>query len=195
MKALNLKTRNNMHTLKHQAGMTLTESLLVLAVGALVAVLAYGGYKMAVGNVNEQAAVDSSARMLSAIKKSFGSSGNYTTSVTTENLSKSGIVPTEFKIVGTEVVAPWGTGSSKITIAGTGTAAAPVNTVPVTFTNVPTNICLSLMAGIEGFTESMTVAPAGGGTADTVKATGGKFDSGLAAAKCGADATIVATIK
>lgn len=197
MKALNINTRNKLNTLKQQAGMTLTESLLVLAVGALVAVLAYGGYKMAVGGVNEQAAVDSSARMLSAIKKAFGSSGNYTTDVTTLNLAKSGIVPAEFKtdITGTGTITPpWGAGST-VTIAGTGTSAAPVATVPVTFAAVPQNVCLALMAGIEGFTDSMTATPAGGSAA-TVKATGQTFNSGLAAAQCGAaSTTIVATIK
>lgn len=185
----------NFSTLKKQAGMTLTESLLVLAVGALVAVLAYGGYKMAVGNVNQAASVDSAARLMSAIKKSFGASGNYTTNVTTANLAKSGIVPAEFITDATAgtVKAPWGT-TSMVTILGTGTAAAPKNTVPVTFTNVPVDICLSLLAGIEGFTESMTAGPAGGAQTD-VKTAGTTFDSGLAAAQCGAVADIVATIK
>ena len=179
-------------TIKKQAGMTLTESLLVLAVGALVAVLAYGGYKLAVGNVKQASAVDSAARMLSAIKKSFGSSGNYSVNVTTANLAKSGIVPTEFTVdagAGT-VIAPWAA-DANVTI--TTPPAAGSQTLAVNFTNVPTDVCLSLMAGIEGFTESMKAGPAGSLVA--VKAAGGKFDSGSAAAQCGAVATVEATIK
>ncbi|MBI1891892.1 MAG: prepilin-type N-terminal cleavage/methylation domain-containing protein [Burkholderiales bacterium] len=187
-------------TRKTQAGMTLTESLLVLAVGALVAVLAYGGYKVASGNVSEKSAVESTARLLTSIKKAFGGSGNYTTNVTTANLAKSGIVPTDFKsdtAAGT-VAAPWGTGTSMVTIAGTGTAAVPVNTVPVTLTNVPASICLAIMSGVEGLAEGIKAGPAATiPPTNVIKTPGsaGSYDAGAAAAQCGADAAIEITLK
>lgn len=178
------------HSLKKQAGLTLTESLLVLAVAALVAVLAYAGYKMANSNVKQAAAVDSAARMLSAIKKSFGASGNYpAASVTTANLGKSGIVPSEFTVAAdfSSITAPWATDST-VTLAGNTTTAT------VTFIKVPTSVCLDLMAGIEGFTDSMQAGATGGALAD-VKTSTTKFDPGTAASKCGAAADIAAVIK
>lgn len=171
-------------THKKQTGLTLVESLLVLAVAALVAVLAYGGYKMANQGVKSQSGVESTVRLLTSIKKTFGSSGDYT-GITGDLVKSSGVVPSDFDTSGTNFKAPFG---SAVTIA----SAASNKMAAVTFAAVPADICMDLVSGIEGMTEVLTV----GG--DTVKdlGAGTKFTASVAAAKCGlGTSAVVASVK
>lgn len=171
-------------TLKQQRGLTLTESLLVLAVAALVAVLAYGGYKMANANVKSMSSVNSTVRLLTAIKKTFGSNSDYT-GITHTLVAQSGIVPTDFASNSATgvITAPYG---ATVTIAADGTDKTRAL---VTFTSVPSDVCMDLAAGIEGMTDTLSI----GGTA--VKSSTTPYSATGAAAKCGAAAIFVAGVK
>lgn len=172
-------------TQKKQSGLTLVESLLVLAVAALVAVLAYGGYKMANLGVKSQSGVESTVRLLTSIKKTFGSSGDYT-GITGAVVKSSGVVPSDFDI-STGFKAPYG---SAVSIA----SAASNKMAAVTFAAVPADICMDLVSGIEGMTEVLTV---GGDTAKDLTADPQvKYKASVAAAKCGAGTSdVVASVK
>lgn len=175
MKSLTMKTRNNMNTLKRQAGMTLTESLLVLSVGALVAVLAYGGYKMATSDVKTQSQSKATVQLVGKIKQVFGSAANYGTAgaslYTTVKNAK--IAPADFKDNGTAFVNAWG---------GTVVPAVGSNNAQftITFQGVPSEGCIEFLNGINSAAVALTM----GGT--SVKTATGDFDTTAAATQCAA---------
>lgn len=173
-------------TQKKQSGLTLVESLLVLAVAALVAVLAYGGYKMANSGVKSQSNVESSVRLLTAIKKTFGSSGNYK-DITHAKVNTSGIVPSDFDTATSgKIKAPWG-GEVEVS------SADPYTNAVVKFTAVPSEICMDLAGGIEGMVEKLVIGAATPKdmTANTPK----KYTPSDAAGVCNATVAFEATLK
>lgn len=176
-------------TLKKQAGMTLTESLLVLAVGALVAVLAYGGYKMATSQVSSQSQIEGTVQLVAGIKRVFGTGNSYS-DVNVANVINSKIVPPAFKTTGTASIDhAWG---GTITPAvGNQAGATPTSQFKLTITAVPTDNCVDFVAGISnmgGMVNSIWVGGTAAGTND-VKPAGGAYSASTAATRCAAAAT------
>lgn len=164
-------------SLKKQTGMTLTESLLVLAVGALIAVLAYGAYRMASSDVKVQSQVQGITQMVGKIKQVFGTGTDYN-NVTIANVINARIVPADFKVNGTTAINnAW---------AGTITPAVGTNTAQftLTITNVPAEGCMEFLSGISSSATVLTVG--GTAAANTVKAAGGNYDAAVASTRCSA---------
>lgn len=168
---------------KQQAGMTLTESLLVLSVGALVAVLAYGGYRMATSDVQVQSQTKGVVQLVGKIKQTFGTAADYS-GVTLANVINARIVPADFKVNGvTSIDTAWG---GTITPAvGSEAGAVPVTSFKLTIVNVPAEGCVDFLSGISSAANSLWVAGTTAGTND-VKPTGGDFNAGRAATRCAA---------
>lgn len=176
MKALNTNTRNKLNTLKQQAGMTLTESLLVLSVGALVAVLAYGGYKMATSDVKVQSQAKGTVQLVGKIKQVFGTSASYGATAgasmyTTVKNAK--ILPADFKDNGTAFVNAWG--GTVIPAVGDPNTAQ----FTITINGVPAEGCIEFLNGINSAASGGLTM---GGT--SVKTAAGEFNTGAAATQC-----------
>ena len=188
MKALKMKTRNNMNILKRQAGMTLTESLLVLSVGALVAVLAYGGYRMATSDVKVQSQTKGVVQLVGKIKQVFSSATDYS-GVTLTNVINSRIVPTDFKVNGTTSIDnAWG---GNITPAvGNQAGGTPLTSFKLTISNIPSEGCVDFLSGIASSANSLWMNGTTAGTHD-VKPAGGVFNAGTAATQCANGGTAI----
>lgn len=173
-------------TFKSQAGMTLTESLLVLGVGALVAVLAYGGYKMATSDVKVQSQVNGTVQLIGKIKQLYSSAANYN-GLTTAVVVNSKIVPSDFKTVNTS-------GSEAINNAWGGTVAvAPANSdtqFTLTISSVPQQGCIEFLSGIAG--TALTLTKNGTAAANTIVASGA-FDATKAATQCATAGDVILT--
>lgn len=163
-----------------QAGMTLTESLLVLGVGAAVAVLAYGGYKMAIGQTNASSQVRGITQLVAGIQRVFGVSGNFST-VTAANVVNSRIVPTDLRSVGTSISTVWG---GAIT-PGVGNQAGntPVTNFKLTIAGVPKDACVDFLSGISGAASTLWVNGTTAGTNDAKDSTG-TYHPDRAATQC-----------
>lgn len=167
---------------KTQAGMTLTESLLVLSVGALVAVLAYGGYKMATDDVKSQSQAKATVQLVGKIKQTFGTAPNYN-DVTVNNVVNARLVPADFKTTATPtIVNAWGGNVTPAVVTG--------NTAQfqLTITSVPSDGCVEFLSGISSAALSLTM---GTGASNAVKAAGGQFNTANAATQCNAGGDIV----
>ena len=191
----------NFSTLKKQAGMTLTESLLVLAVGALVAVLAYGGYRMATTQVNSSSQVKGLVQMVGGIKRIFNASGNYN-GITTPIVVNAGIVPDDFRkttgATGT-ITNSWG---GTITVAPTKlAAAAPIPAYgtadnqgfAIVINGIPADSCMDIVTGVAS-AANVIQGGAAGAAATNAKALNGTVDIAAANTGCiagGTAATVV----
>ncbi|NEX63364.1 prepilin-type N-terminal cleavage/methylation domain-containing protein [Noviherbaspirillum galbum] len=102
-----MKVRSNQKMLgltNKNKGMTLPETLLVLAVGAAVAVVGYAGYKTATGDVGGAALAQDTVTMIAKIKQTWGSTGNFT-SLSAANLNNAGLLSnSSYKYDGTNIV-------------------------------------------------------------------------------------------
>lgn len=183
MKALNINTRNKLNTLKQQAGMTLTESLLVLSVGALVAVLAYGGYKMATSDVKVQSQTKGVVQLVGKIKQVFSSAADYS-GVTLANVINAKVVPADFKVDGTTAINN-GWGGTIVPAVGAQGAATPVTSFKLTISNIPAEGCIDFLSGIASAATSLWMGGTTAGTHD-VKPVGGAFNAATAATRCAA---------
>lgn len=168
---------------RKQAGMTLTESLLVLGVAAMVAVLAYGGYKMATSSVSTSSQVNGTIQLVGGIKRIFGTGADYST-VNVANVINSQIVPADFKKSGTtDIYNGWG---GNITPAvGDQAGATPTSVFKLTIAGVPVANCIELVAGIASAAQSLWVGGTTAGTHDVKPATG-SFMPDRAATQCAA---------
>jgi len=167
-----------------QAGMTLTESLLVLGIGAAVAVLAYGGYKMATGMVSASSQVRGITQLAAGIQRVFGVAGNYA-DVSAANVINSRIVPSDFKVGGGVITHAWG--NSVVPQPGNQVGAGTTQ-FRITINGVPQNVCVDFLSGISS---AATTLWAGGTTAGThdVKDSTGTYYPARAATQCGSSAT------
>lgn len=179
---------------KSQSGMTLTESLLVLSVGALVAVLAYGGYRMATSDVKTQSQTKGIVQMVGKIKQTFGTAANYA-GVTVANIINAKIVPADFKTTGTTSIDnAWG--GTVTPAAGNETATATNASFRIVITNIPAEGCVDFLSGLSSSANSLWMgAVVGSVTAGThdVKPLGGAFDAARAATQCAASTGTGAT--
>lgn len=89
-----LTTKMMVPSIRNQSGMTLIESLLVLAVGAAVAVIAYSGYRVADSDVNAATVSQDTVAMIGKIKQTWA--GSYAT-VTPPGLNNAGVISGSFK--------------------------------------------------------------------------------------------------
>lgn len=173
MKLLNYK---NIIARKQQAGMTLTEALLVLTIGALVAVLAYGGYRMATNDVKTQSQVNGIITLSGKIKQVFSTGADYST-VTAANVINAGLVPPDFRAAGGTINNSWGGTVTPTAVAGNAARYQIVITV------VPVDGCMDFLAGISN---SGLILDLDGVSA---KAIGGQFTPSTALATACALAT------
>lgn len=162
---------------RKQAGMTLTESLLVLAVGALIAVLAYGAYRMATSDVKVQSQVQGTVQLVGKIKQIYSSAANYGTASASLNqaVNDAKIVPSDFKGSGATITNAWG-GAVNVAVGATNTQFT------VTFVGVPQEGCIEFVTGIASAATTLVV---GTGASKDVKTATAAFDPALAAAACG----------
>lgn len=139
--------------LRNQRGMTLTETLMVLAVSAMVSVLAYGGYRAASGDVETNSMITSTTQLVSNVKKLWGPVSVYD-GLDNANVIKAGLVPQDFKVDTTnnKIYAFWG---SEVTIAVDDTDATLFN---LKATNVPKEICTTYISGLQGLALKIDVA-------------------------------------
>lgn len=173
-------------SLKKQTGMTLTESLLVLAVGALIAVLAYGAYRMASSDVKVQSQVNGTVQLVGKIKQIYASAGNYGTakSEITSSIAAAKIVPSDFKTDGTTISNSWG-GTVKVYAGATNTQFL------VEITNVPSEGgCLEFLSGISSAANTLNMGGLVGGgglaTGSPIKTVSG-YDASAASTACSAN--------
>lgn len=127
---------------RRQKGMTLTETLLALGVTAMVAVLAYGGYKMATGDVSTSSMTNGVTQSVSKVKQIWGPMGSYT-GVSNDNLNKSGGVPKDFKVSGTTILNSWG---GNVVFSPGATASEFL----VGIQGIPTAECAKFLSSVEG---------------------------------------------
>lgn len=190
MKALKFNAINSLNMHKRQAGMTLTESLLVLAVGALVAVLAYGGYQMATSTVGASSQIKGTVQMIAGLKRIYGSAGNYSGITTTVAVS-SGVVPTDFRTTASSITNAWG---GAVTITPTTVAgAAPLPAFGaaanqgfyIRVDGIPAANCMDYVTGVGSAATVIQVGTAAA-AASTAKAANAPVDVATASAGCAA---------
>jgi prepilin-type N-terminal cleavage/methylation domain-containing protein len=167
--------------LKKQSGMTLTESLLVLGVGALVAVLAYGGYKMATENVKSGSQINGTIQLVGSIKRVFGPGSTYTP-VTLANVVNANIVPSDFRADSTpSITNSWG--GNIVPAVGNQAGTTPTSQFKLTISGVSKESCMDFVAGIASSATSLWVNGTTAGTHD-VKPIGGAYDATRASVQC-----------
>lgn len=172
-----------------QAGITLIEALLVLAIAAALAVAGYQVYKSGSEDVKAQANASGAVELVIGIQRLFSQSADYA-GVTTAAIATSGVAPKSFKTTATTITNGWG---GAVTVApGTGYAATPVTNFATTIAGVPSVACVELVTTLANSATELSVLPAGGTlTAATHKvlATGGTLDAVKLGGLCGTAAT------
>lgn len=182
----NIEARQGVRSKFRQAGMTLTESLLVLGIGAAVAVLAYGGYKMATGMVSASSQVRGVTQLAAGINRIYGVTANYST-LNNTNVVSSKIVPSDFKVNGTNITTAWG---GAITVGPGNQAGATPNTMfKITINSVPTDNCVDFVSGIASAATTLWVNGTTVGTHD-VKDSSGTYYPDRAATQCAASSAV-----
>lgn len=183
------RTRSNaIHGMK-QAGLSLVESLLVLAVIALILIGAYQGYKAATGEVKGNNMIKSTVVLSGNITRLYSQSGNYT-GLNNSVMADSALVPDGLRVdLATDnITNAWG---GAVTIgpgqATTGGVTAPGGTASNTFyhvayTGVEAVDCANFVNGISG--SAVAVGVLNGGTSTTVKPLGGVSTPALIATAC-----------
>lgn len=178
MKSLHFNTRNN------QSGMTLTEALLVLSVGALVAVLAYGGYKMATNDVKTQSQVNGTIAFAGKLKQVYSTGADYT-GVTLANVIAAKLVPADFKVNAgaTAITDSWG--GDVIPDGSAGTSFF------IRIKSVPSEGCIEYLSGIASAGTSLGFGASGVSATlvpgNTIKSSTVPYNAGLAATLCAAN--------
>lgn len=81
---------------KRQRGVTLTETLLVLALAAVLAAAAYRAYATASNDTKTSELGNGTMALIGKVKQVWGADGNYTT-LTPETLDRSGVLPAQFR--------------------------------------------------------------------------------------------------
>lgn len=128
---------------RQDRGLSLTETLLVLGVIALVAVIAYAGYNAATGSVKAGGDAQALVQLAGNINKTFATAADYN-GVTVANLINAGLVPKAFKTRGiTNIIHSNG---SDITV---GFAPAANSTqYAIAYSNVPADQCMEVAQSV-----------------------------------------------
>lgn len=172
-----------------QKGSTLTETILAIGVGAFLAALAYGGYKMATGQVSAGSQSRSTITLIGGIKRIFGMGTDYST-VNTANVINSQLVPNDFKVNGTsDIYNAWG--GTIVPAVGNQAGGTPVTSFKLTVSNVPKEQCIDYVSGVSSAAGAIWVGGTTAGTHDA-KPMGAAFIPDRAATQCAAaDTTTV----
>lgn len=176
-----------------QAGMTLTESLLVLGIAAAVAVTAYAGYKMATSDVSASDLSNGNVAMVSKIKQVWGVAGDYST-VTAEGLIKAGVLPKSFKFNSTDSSITDNYGNA-VTVSGAANKFAVLLGGPY-----DKDVCTKVASGLTGIAYSVYVGSdatisAGAASGTNNYKVGAAIDQSKLLAGCAADAKIAYEVR
>lgn len=174
-----------------QAGLSLIESLLVLAVIALVLIGAYQGYKAATGDVKSGDNIKAATQLAGATSRLYSQSGNFS-GVSNTQLIGANLIPSGFRVdaATNTILNGWG---GAVTVApgnATGAATAvpaPANTTAffkISFAGVEAGDCANFTSGISGTAAAVVVSPDGTAAPTTVKAVGGVLNPGAIATAC-----------
>jgi len=136
-----------------QRGVTLTETLLVLGVAALLAAAAYRAYSMASSDARTSELSNSTVALVNKVKNVFGTDGNYTTLNTTfaEKLENSGVLPPQFRRNNAEIRDIFG---NPVTVTG-GNGSFTVG-----FTNLERDTCSTLASSLASVAYAINVGDA-----------------------------------
>jgi prepilin-type N-terminal cleavage/methylation domain-containing protein len=131
-----------------QAGFTLLEVTVVLVIGAL---LIGGALALFSGASSAQASnqlLSDLTSVRSSVKSTFYGQGGYGTANLNQVLVNAGRVPSTITVTaGTPPTLTHGVNSGTMTIVGA------TNNYNITLTNIPTEICLSLLSNSQGFNQ------------------------------------------
>lgn len=172
---------------RKQAGLSLIESLLVLAVISLILIGAYQGYKIATGDVKAGDNVKATTQLAGATSRLFSQSGNYA-ALTNQVMIEAQLIPNNIRVDGLNLRNSWGgdviVGPGPLATAGT--VPAPLNTntyFKVAFSGVEAGDCTNFASGIAGTAVAVFVGPAAG-TVVAVKPLGGALNPVTLATQC-----------
>ena len=161
---------------RKQRGLSLAEAGLVLALGMLVAVIAFAGYSFGSNSIKTRSQVSATIELTNNVVRTFSSAGDYT-NLTEEVMINSSMVPTGFRNTATAIFNTWG-GAVELEPV----EAAP-NTFTVTVKNVPKASCVDFVTGVASAANIITV----GG--EEVKAAGAAVSINDLAEECAKAAT------
>jgi len=134
-------------------GLSLTETLLVLGVIALVAVIAYAGYNAATGSVKAGGDAQGMVQMAGNINKTFATAADYN-SVTTANLISAGLVPKAFKVRGTTNILH-ANGSDIIPSFAPATNSTQY---AIAYLNVPADQCMEIAQSVSSAVQEVFIS-------------------------------------
>lgn len=142
-----------LHAKRKDRGLSLTETLLVLGVIALVAVIAYAGYNAATGSVKAGGDAQALVQMAGNINKTFATAADYN-GVTTANLINAGLVPKAYKVRGvTNII--HSNGSDIIP----GFAPATNSTqYAIAYLNVPADQCMEIAQSVASAVQEVFIS-------------------------------------
>lgn len=132
---------------RKQLGLTLTEALLTLAIGAAAATVAYGYYKNARADVGVDDLATSTVRLVTDVQGIFGTTGGYA-SLTVANINTAGLVPASWRFDGTNLID--NRGNTVVVTAAAGSFA-------LTFDNLSAAECTKAAAKLEGVATALNV--------------------------------------
>lgn len=158
-----------------QAGVTLTELMLVLGVAGVMLSAAFGAYKVvSADNARQQFATDALS-MINTVNNKWSMSGDYA-SATNANIIALSLVPSTFSVSGAVINSPYNTsitftGIDAVSDGGVETATAAADQVLKTeFDNVPKDACPDLVKSLASLAFHVKVKGNGGaGTESQVK--------------------------
>lgn len=134
---------------RQHRGLSLTETLLVLGVIALVAVIAYAGYNAATSSVKTGGETRSAVTLLNNIQKTFGTAANYN-AVTVPNLINAGQVPSTYRVTGTTAIN--NTYGSPVYVGFAGSQYG------IAVTGVPNEQCVEFAQGVASSAQEVYIA-------------------------------------
>jgi|JI8StandDraft_2_1071088.scaffolds.fasta_scaffold02979_8 prepilin-type N-terminal cleavage/methylation domain-containing protein len=180
-----IRTAKPKRSARRQAGLTLTESLLVLAVAGLIAVVAYGGYKVANSDVQANDLGRGAVTLAGQIKRVNFSAGYASVSPATVK----DLVPAGWKYDGTNVKDNFG---NTVGLSGSASSFAMV------FSDMSATDCQKVVSQFEGVATKVHIGADAAGAAGVVsggnvyKAANGTITAAALATGCGEDARKIA---
>lgn len=180
-----MKQRMN---LRRQAGISLTESILAMAVAAVAAVVAYAGYRTLTADVDVSDMNASMVELVGKTRQVFGSGGSFT-NVTTQNLINAKVVPARFRtddtpaiydVFGNVVDVSGGAQTFSLLLNGVGDQCAFIATGIA-------NLAHAMRIGA-----SAEIATGGISGGVEVKPVGGNLDTAAMATNCAVADTLIA---
>lgn len=149
-------------------GLSLAEAGLVLALGMLVAVIAFAGYSYGSNSIKTRSQVSATIELVNNVVRTYSSAANYT-GLTHSVMVDGRLVPSGFRSSGTAgagvITNTWG---GNVTVG----PVAPDNAqFTVTLEDVPASACVDFVTGVASIANGITVdsaqvKPAGATTVD-----------------------------